>query len=72
MGGGGVSAPLLSAKLLGRYSIQKRHLIVPGLSFPKMLNFICDVNDNVTGRVKSKIVDFLSLLASPGKVAVSN
>ena len=73
--GGGVrfTPPLLSANLLGRFSIQKRHLIAPGLSFPNIMhNFICDANDDVTGRAKGKILDFLSLLASPGNAAVSN
>ena len=60
-GGGAFRTPaLLSAKLLGRFSFRKRHLIAPGLNFPNMLqNFICDVNDDVTGRVKDKILDCL-------------
>ena len=70
---GAVSTPLLSAKLLGGFSIRKRHWIAPFLSFPNMLqNFIFGVTDNITGRVKGKILDFLSLAASPGKAAVSN
>ena len=70
---GGAFRPPPSAKLLRRFSIRKRHLIAPGLNLPNILqDFICDVTDDVTGRVKSKIVVFLSLLASPGKVAVSN
>ena len=45
-----------------------------GLELSDYLNiiFICDVTDDVAGRVKGKILDFLSLLASPGKAAVSN
>ena len=63
---------LLSAKLLGRFPIRKRHLIAPDLNFPNMLqNVICYVTDDVTARVKGKIT-VLSLLASPGKAAVSN
>ena len=69
-GGGGVS-PLLSAKLLDQFSIRKRYLIAPSLNFPNMLQkFICEVNDDVTGRVKG--IFFLSLLASPGKAVVLN
>ena len=72
-GRGRFGPTLLSAKLLGRFSIRKRHLIAPGLNFPNMLQkFICDVTDDVTGRVKGKILDFLSLLTSLGKAAISN
>ena len=47
--------------------------LAPGLNFQNMLqNFIYDVTDDVTGRVRGKILDFLSLLASPGKAGVSN
>ena len=67
---GGGASPLLSTKLLGRLSIRKRYLISPGLKFLNMLqHFICDDNDDVTGRVKCKVRD---LLASPGKAAVPN
>ena len=64
--------PLLSAKLLGRFSIRKRHLIAPGLNFPNMLQILYVASlMTVTGRAKGKILDFLSLLAAPGKVSVS-
>ena len=36
-GGGGRFGPLLSAKLLSRFSIRKRHLIAPGLNLLNML-----------------------------------
>ena len=66
---GGVSDPLLSAKLLDRFSIRKRHLIASGLNFPNMSLFL-KIADDVTGRVKGHFFHYLSLLASPGKAAV--
>ena len=58
--GGGFRPPLLlSAKLPGRFSMRKRHLIASGLNFPKMWqNCICGVNDDVTGRIKDKFSIF--------------
>ena len=35
-------------------------------------NFYLNVTDDVTGRVKGQILDYLSLLASPGKAPVSD
>ena len=56
--GGGVSLPppLLSATLLERFSVRKRHLIAPG--FPEYAaKFYLKVTEDVTGRVKRS--DFL-------------
>ena len=45
----------------------------PGLELPKYpAKFYLKVTNDVTGRVKDQIIDYLSLLASPGKAAVSN
>ena len=68
--GGGCCSPLLSAKLLDRFSRRKRHWISPGLNFPNILQSL-NVTDDITGRVKGQIFDYLSKLASPGKAAIT-
>ena len=73
-GGGAFLPPLLSAKLMDQFSIQKMAFDSSGLGLSEYVaKFYLSVTDvNVTGRVKDQIFEFLSLLTSPGKSAVSN
>ena len=59
---GGGAFPLLSAKLLDRFSIRKRNLIAPGLNFPNMLqNFIR--TSLTTSQVRSRVLLLRALLS---------
>ena len=69
-GGEASSAPPLSAKLLDRVSTRRRYLF----DSPEHKNseYIAKVHVKITKDVKGHILNYLSSLASPGKVAVSS
>ena len=72
--------PLLSDKLPGRFTVQKRCLIAPSLSFPNLcifadkwlpdkfsVKFYLEIIDDVTGQVKGKILAICSRWLRQGR-----
>ena len=73
MGGGGSPLPPATCQTNGPILDPKSAFGSFGLEFSESVaKFYLNVTDGVTGRVKGEIFEYLSLLASLGKAAVSN
>ena len=70
-GVGGVSTPPAICQTIERILDPKTASDILGLELSEYVaKFYLNVTDDVTGRVKGQIFDYLSLLALPGKAAV--
>ena len=71
--GGGASPHVLSIKIVGPIIDPNTEFDSPG---HELSEYVAKVylkdTDDATGRVKGHIFNYLSLLASPGKAALSN